>query len=85
MTTEDTVAEKVIAALADYFSINIAEIKPESTLAGDLQLDSLDTLEAVMALEDDFEIDILDEDVEHAKTVADVIAAVKKSMQGAPA
>jgi len=54
------------------------EIKPEASFIEDLGADSLDTVELVMAFEDEFGIEIPDEDAEKIKTVGDVINAINK-------
>ena len=50
------------------------KIKPESTFRGDLGCDSLDEIELVMALEEEFEIDISDDDAEKISTVGEAVA-----------
>jgi len=52
------------------------EIKPEDRLVDDLGLDSLDMVELIMAAEEDFDIEIPDEDAEKVKTVQDAIDLV---------
>lgn len=53
------------------------EITLASNLVDDLYLDSLDFVELAMGLEEAFEIDILDEDVEQLKTVGDIVERIK--------
>ena len=64
---------KIIPIFAKQLAIEKEKITLESEIAKDLGADSLDTVELVMALEEEFNIEILDEDVENMKTIADVI------------
>lgn len=68
--------DKVAQVLAEYKEMDVADIKLETTFE-ELDLDSLDTVELVMALEDQLEIALeMDENI---KSVADVVAAVDKA------
>lgn len=69
--------EKVKALIADKLSINEDEITMESAFVDDLNADSLDIVELIMALEDELDMEIPDEDVENFKTVGDVVNYVK--------
>lgn len=69
MTTQEKIIEVVIGQLG----VKKEEVKLESRFIEDLGADSLDTVELVMALEDEFGIEIPDDDAEKAKTVGDVI------------
>lgn len=74
------IEEKVKKVVAEQFGVAVAELKPETRLAEDLGADSLDNVEMVMALEDEFEIEISDAQEEKIKTVQqaiDFIASVK--------
>lgn len=53
--------------------VDAAKVTPESHFTGDLGLDSLDTVELVMALEDEFAIEIADESAEKIVSVADAV------------
>ena len=70
--------EKVKALIADKLSINEDEITMESAFVDDLNADSLDIVELIMALEDELDMEIPDEDVENFKTVGDVVNYVKQ-------
>lgn len=69
--------EKVIAVLADKLSKDEAEITAESNIREDLGADSLDMVEIVMGLEDEFDIEIPDEDAASITTVAEVVAYIE--------
>ena len=69
--------EKIQEIIADKLSIDAEEITLDSSLIDDLNADSLDIVELIMALEDELEMEIPDEDVENFKTVGDVVNYVK--------
>lgn len=69
--------EKIKAILAEQFSLNENEIGMETSFAEDIGADSLDLVELVMALEQEFDIEIDDEEVEKIKTVGDAIRYIK--------
>jgi len=69
--------EKIRATIASQLSIDEEEIKMESSFKNNLGADSLDIVELIMALEEEYEIEIPDEDVEKIDTVSDVVEYVK--------
>lgn len=69
--------EKIQEIIADKLSIDVEEITLDSSFIDDLNADSLDIVELIMALEDELEMEIPDEDVENFKTVGDVVNYVK--------
>lgn len=69
--------EKIQGIIADKLSIDVEEITLESSFIDDLNADSLDIVELIMALEDELEMEIPDEDVEGFKTVGDVVTYLK--------
>ena len=64
---------KVKSIIADQLGVGEDEIKPESSFIEDLGADSLDIVELVMAMEEEFEVEIPDEEAENIKTVGDAI------------
>lgn len=74
---EKSIEEKVIALVADKLGVDIKDVKPESTLTGDLGADSLDAVEILMEAENDFGIKIPDEDAEKIKTVGDIVTYIQ--------
>ena len=70
--------EKVRDISADQLSIDPAQIVPEATFTEDLGADSLDAVEMVMAVEEEFDISVPDEALESIKTVADLLALVEE-------
>ncbi|MCX0392882.1 acyl carrier protein [Clostridium perfringens] len=65
--------DKLKEIIADKLSVNEEEITMESTFIDDLGADSLDIVELIMALEEELEMEIPDEDAEGFKTVGDVV------------
>lgn len=68
---------KVKKIIAEQLSVSEDQIKLESAFVEDLGADSLDTVELVMALEEEFEIDIPDEEAEKIRTFQDVLNYIK--------
>ncbi len=69
--------EKIRATIASQLSIDEEEIKMESSFMDNLGADSLDIVELIMALEEEYDIEIPDEDVEKISTVGDVVEYIK--------
>ena len=65
--------DKLKEIIADKLSVNEDEITMQSTFIDDLGADSLDIVELIMALEEELEMEIPDEDAEGFKTVGDVV------------
>lgn len=80
MATEP-VDRKVREIVALQLGLGEEDIQPDSTFVGDLGADSLDVIELLMALEEEFELDIPDEDAEEFETVADVINYLQSKVQ----
>ena len=77
-----SVFERVRDIAADKLSIELEDIKPESSFTNDLNADSLDVVELIMALEEEFsedgkEVEISDDDAEALNTVNDVLSFLK--------
>ena len=68
-----SVNERVKNIVAEQLGIGIDEINNESSFIDDLGADSLDTVELVMALEEEFDVEISDEQAEHISTVQSAI------------
>jgi len=64
--------EKVNSIIVEQLGVKLKNIKPDSSFIDDLGADSLDTVELVMALEEEFNTEIPDEEAEKIKTVKDV-------------
>ena len=68
---------KIIKIVSDQLNVDEGEINPDSSFVDDLGADSLDTVELVMALEDEFGLDIPDEEADKIKTVQDAITYIE--------
>jgi acyl carrier protein len=75
------VEEKVKEIIAEQLGVKKEEIKPESSFIDDLGADSLDTVEVVMALEEEFGIEIPDEDAEKITTVGEAIKYIEEKIK----
>lgn len=73
-----SVEEKVIAIVSEQLSIPKEDVKLESSFIDDLKADSLDVVELVMEFEDEFGIQIPDEDYEKIKTVGDAVKYISE-------
>lgn len=73
--------ERIKAIIADKLSIDEASVTLEASFIEDLNADSLDIVELIMALEDELDMEIPDEDVEDFKTVKDVVEYLKANHQ----
>ena len=65
--------EKVKKIIAEKLSVDLAEVIPEASFVDDLGADSLDLVELIMTMEEEFDIDISDEDAEKLESVKDAI------------
>ena len=72
------ITEKVKQIIAEQLGVEEAEVTPSASFIDDLGADSLDTVELVMALEENFDIEIPDEDAEKIRTVQDAIDYIDK-------
>ncbi len=72
------IADKVKEIVSQQLDVDVAQIKPESQFIDDLGADSLAIVELVLAFEEQFEIDIPDEDTEKIRTVQDAIEYIEK-------
>ncbi len=70
--------EQVCKMLAEQLGIDASAIKPESEVVKDLGADSLDVVELLMTLEDEYGITLPEEDVENVKTVQDIVDMMDK-------
>jgi acyl carrier protein len=79
MNTEE-VFEKVKAIIVEQLGVAEASVEMESSFIDDLGADSLDIVELVMALEEEFDIEIPDADAEKVVTVGDVVEYIKENV-----
>lgn len=74
------VFEKVQGILADQLDLDADDITMESSLTEDLGADSLDFVDIVMSLEDEFDTEFPEEDMEGVKTVGDVVRYIEENI-----
>ena len=73
MASKEQVYEKVKAIIVDQLGVEEGEVTSEASFIEDLGADSLDIVELIMALEEEFEIEVPDEDAEKLATVGDAV------------
>ena len=71
------VFEKVREIIAEQLDVDTEEISLDTSLTRDLEADSLDAVEIIMAIEDEYSIEIPDETAEEFKTVGDIVKCVE--------
>lgn len=71
------VLEKVKAILSEQFDVEEDTITPETSISEDLEADSLDVVDLLMSIEDEFEIEVPDTEVENIKTVSDLVKYIE--------
>lgn len=72
--------EKIKAIIAEVLNVDVNEIKMETTFTDDLGADSLDVFEIIVGLEEEFDIEIANEDAEKIVTVGDVVEQIKNML-----
>ena len=73
--------EKLQQIIADVLSVDVDEIKPETTFRDDLGADSLDVFQIIMGLEEEFSIQIPTEEAEKIVTVGDAADAIANAVK----
>jgi acyl carrier protein len=73
--------EKIVKIIVDQLGVAESEVTMESSFVDDLGADSLDTVELVMALEEEFGIEIPDEDAEKMITVGDAVKYIEAKLK----
>lgn len=78
MPNNTDIEQKVIAIVAEQLSVEKAEISLQTSFVNDLGADSLDTVELVMELEDEFDMNIPDEEAEKIQTVGAAVEFIQQ-------
>ncbi|WP_428897998.1 acyl carrier protein [Parelusimicrobium proximum] len=73
----ENVEERVKNIIVEQLGVEADQVKPEAQFVNDLGADSLDTVELIMALEEEFDIEIPDEKAEKIKTVGEALDYIK--------
>ena len=76
------VEEKIKGIIAEQLGVKPEEVTPQASFIDDLGADSLDTVELIMALEEEFNVEIPDEDAEKMGTVGDAIKYIEEKTAG---
>lgn len=71
------ILEKVVEILSEQFDVEADSITPATTLQEDLGADSLDVVDLVMSIEDEFGVEVPDEEVENIKTVGALVEYIE--------
>ena len=74
------VLEKVKMILANQFDVEEDTITPETNIQEDLGADSLDVVDMLMSLEEEFDVEIPDEKIETMRTVSDVVTYIEENL-----
>ncbi|WOC32576.1 MULTISPECIES: acyl carrier protein [Caproicibacterium] len=74
------VLEKVKHILAEQFDVEEENINAETSIADDLGADSLDVVDLLMSIEDEFEIEVPDGEIDNIKTVGDLVNYIEEHM-----
>ena len=72
--------EKLKKIIAEVLNVDEGEISMETTFVDDLGVDSLDIFQIIMGIEEEFDIEIANEEAEHIATVADAVDKIKNAL-----
>ena len=78
--SDSSIHDRVVRIVCDQMGSSAEKITPETSFINDLGADSLDTVELVMELEDEFEVSIPDEDAEKIQTVGNAVEYITSKL-----
>ncbi len=79
MASSEEIQQRIKSIIVEQLGVGLEEVTPEASFIEDLGADSLDIVELIMALEEEYDIEIPDEDAEKIQTVKDVISYVENT------
>ncbi|HPT83824.1 MAG TPA: acyl carrier protein [Limnochordia bacterium] len=77
---DERIFEKVKTIIVEQLGINEADVTPDASFVEDLGADSLDVVELIMALEEEFDLKITDEEAERIATVRDAVIYISENL-----
>lgn len=77
MASKEEIFKKVKAIIVDQLGVEESEVTPEAHFVDDLGADSLDLVELIMALEEEFDLEVPDEEAEKIQTVNDAVEYIR--------
>ena len=80
MSSSDNTMERLRKLVADQLGVEEGRIVPEASFIDDLEADSLDLVELIMSLEEEFDVEISDEEAEKLTTVGEAEAFIRQRM-----
>ena len=83
--SQNEIFDRVKEIVVTQLSVDAEKVTPQASFANDLQADSLDTVELVMALEEEFKVEIPDEAAEKITTVQEAVDYIKNQIAAKPA
>lgn len=80
--TKMAMSPKIKEIIVEQLGVDPEKVKPEASFIDDLGADSLDIVELVMAMEEEFDLEIPDDEAEKLRTVGDVVGFLEKKGKG---
>jgi len=77
MATPEEISERAKSIIVEQLGVSLEEVTPQASFIEDLGADSLDIVELIMALEEEYDMEIPDEDAEKIQAVGDVIKYIQ--------